>query len=141
MKNDPLSRILIAAAVVLLAVRWLGIGYYYSGAAAADLMEDLTALHGEPYTGRQTETGTEDLTFSITGNTFFPTNYTLRQAFGWDYRYTCRATRTYYTDGKVIGWTTTTYVGIDPMGPTESDKHLARAYVDVSSAKSSSAMS
>lgn len=41
----------------------VGVGFNYSGSAIMDLKEELTVLHGVPYTGREVENGTEDMFF------------------------------------------------------------------------------
>ncbi len=113
----------------------LGIGHYSSGSAVQDLKEDLIALHGEPYTGREIENGTEDMEFSIESDTFFLTNWNLRNFFGWDYRYKCKVTYTVYSDGEISDVRTITYAGFDPMGYEKSD---IRAYIDTESIKGQS---
>ena len=120
----------VAIFLLLCAVRWMGVGYYSSSAAQRDLKKDLVALHGETYTGRETENGTEDMAFEIRAATFFPTNYSLRYFFGWDYKYECTVTYTTYSGETVTGSRTVTYVGYDPVGPGEEE---TRAYVDESS--------
>ncbi len=52
---------LIALLLILGVISELGVGYYYSGSAVMDLKEELTALHGAPYTGREVESGVQKI--------------------------------------------------------------------------------
>lgn len=129
MKKKWVSLLLIAA-LVLCAICWSGIGYHSSSAATQDLIEELTALHGEPYTNRQVENGAEDMELSVEPMTFFLTNWNLRQALGLDYRYKCSVTYTVHSAGEVIDVHVITYTGFDPMG---NGNEAARAYIDTDS--------
>lgn len=122
-------------ALLIIIVFEMGIGYYSSGSAVLDLEEGLRAIHGEPYTGREVENGTEDMEFSVEPDTFFLTNYGWREFFGLDYKYKCKVTYTVYSDGEIVSVRTITYTGIDPMG---QGKEEIRAYIDIESAKESS---
>ena len=143
MKNKPNMKkrlpLYLAVAVVFIGiVCWMGIGYYSSGAAVRDLKADLVNLHGEPYTGREVEGGTETMEFSIKSDTFFLTNYNLRHFFGWDYRYKCEVIYTVSDDNGIVRVRKINYVGIDPMGADESD---IRAYIEMSNVKGQSSIS
>lgn len=129
MKKKLLSLLLIAA-LVLCAICWSGIGYYSSGSARQDLIEELTVLHGEPYTNREVENGVEDMEFSVEPMTFFLTNWNLRQALGLDYQYKCSVTYTVQSAGEVIDVHVITYTGFDPMGNGNEE---VRAYIDIDS--------
>lgn len=124
------KRTAILIAVVLLGLLcWSGIGYHRSASAVLDLKEALKALHGEPYTGREVENGTEDMEFIIKPASFLFTNWNLRNFFSWDYRYQCEVIYTVHPDGENDGVERTmyTYTGFDPMGP---GKEAERAYLD-----------
>lgn len=125
-------KLLIAAFLLLFLILWTGVGPYTSGSAVQDLTAELTDLHGEPYTGRETASGTEDMTFSVESETFFLTNYSLRSALGLDYRYSCKVIYTTHSAVGEVHTRTVTYTGLDPMG---SGKETARAYLDPASAQ------
>jgi hypothetical protein len=125
-------RAFITALLLLALILWMGIGSYTSGSAVQDLTVALTELHGEPYSGRETEAGSEDMVFSIESSTFFLTNYNLRRFLGLDYQYTCKVIYTTHTAAGENHTHTVTYTGFDPMG-RESDTE--RAYIDTSSAE------
>ncbi len=126
--NKTVIRLLLVLVLLAAVLSWLGIGYRSSGSAVADLKEALAQIHGQPYTGRETETGTEDLVFSVTPATFFPSNYSVRWFFGWDYRYHCQVTHTVYPQGQDPLAETITYTGIDPMG---EGTEFIRAYLEL----------
>lgn len=127
MKRKTYMLLLFAAACLFCAIRWMGIGYYSSSSAVLDLKEALTALHGEPYTGRVAENGIEDMEFSVVPDTFFLTNYNLRNTLGLDYRYQCKVTYTVHLNDGTVSVRSVTYTGIDPMG---QGKEFDRAYLD-----------
>ena len=128
----------LAITVVFIGiVSWMGIGYYSSGSAVQDLRAELIALHGEPYT-RKVEAGIETMEFSVKPNTFFPTNYSLRHFFGWDYQYKCEVMYTVSNDNGVISVRKIDYIGIDPMG---ADNIEVRAYIDRGTVKDQSSIS
>lgn len=130
MKKKRVTRLVILLALLALLCS-LGIGPYWSGAAAYDLTEQLTALHGEPYTGREVDGGTESMAFTIESDSFFLTDWNLRNALGWDYHYTCIVTYTRHGNDGSLSERTTTYKAVDPMGYDEAE---VRAYIDVESA-------
>lgn len=123
-----LTIILLFAAYCL--INWLGVGYTSSGAAVHDLREELQAIYGEEYTGRETDGGTEDMIFEIQPKTWLLTNWNLRQARGLDYEYQCRVIFTQYENGKQVSVRTICYQGIDPMG---KDHTTDRAYINLGS--------
>ena len=127
-KPYPLLAVLLALLALLCS---LGVGPYRSGAAAHDLKEQLAAIHGEPYTGREVDGGTESMEFTIESDSFFLTDWNLRNALGWDYRYTCVVTYTCHRNDGSISQRTITYKAVDPMGHDEAE---VRAYIDVESA-------
>lgn len=120
----------ICVVILFLLVNWMGIGSYYSGTAAHDLVGELESIYGEAYTGKAVEGGTQDMTFTIDSATFFPTNWNLRYTLGLDYHYTCTVTYTTYSQGSVVSVRTITYDGIDPMGQEHDRDH---AYLDLDS--------
>ena len=122
--------LLIAVIFLFALIHWMGVGPYISSSASRDLTDALTELHGEPYTSRVVNDGTEDMEFFIEVKTFFPSNYNLRRALGWDYRYTCKVIYTTHSTTGEIHTHTITYTGFDPMG---KEKDTARAYIDTSS--------
>lgn len=124
------TSLLIAILLLLGLIFRMGIGPYTSSSAVQDLTIALSELHGEPYSGRETESGTEDMAFFIEGRTIFPTNYNLRRFLGWDYRYRCKVTYTTHSADGETHTLTVTYTGLDPMG---KDQDAARAYIDISS--------
>ena len=128
--KKKLAILLLIAVLVLCAVCWSGIGYYSSGSARQDLIEELTILHGEPYTDHEVENGVEAMEFSVEPMTFFLTNWNLRHALGLDYQYQCNVTYTVRSAGEVIDVRVITYTGIDPMG---SDSEEESAYIDIGS--------
>lgn len=126
-KSVILILILCLAACIL---HWAGMGYYTSSAAVSDLEAELEALYGEEYTGKETESGTEDMVFVIKPKTWFLTNWNLRNALGLDYKYSCSVVFTDDSQGRPETTRTIIYEGIDPMGK----HHTAdRAYLDLSS--------
>jgi len=136
--KKKLPVLLAVAALLVSGFCWAGIGYYSSGSAVRDLKAELVTLHGEPYTGREVEGGTETMEFSIKSDTFFLTNYNLRHFFGWDYRYKCEVIYTVSDDNGIVRVRKINYVGIDPMGADESD---IRAYIEMSNVKGQSSIS
>lgn len=130
--HSPYRKLTISALLLLFLILWTGIGPYTSGSAVQDLTAALTELHGEPYSGRETDAGTEDMHFSVESSTFFLTNPNLRHALGLDYRYICKVIHTTYTASEETRTRTITYTGLDPMGKGEE---TARAFIDISSAK------
>lgn len=107
---------IIIGIFLLCTLNWIGIGYHYSGAAAYDLAEELEAIYGEEYTGKEVADGLEDMVFQIEPNTFFMTNWNLRRFFSKPYRYECTVTYTTYVEEKTTKIRTITYQAIDPMG-------------------------
>ena len=101
---------------LLCTLNWIGIGYYYSGAAAYDLAEELEAIYGEEYTGKEVADGLEDMVFQIEPKTFFMTNWNLRRFLSKPYRYECTVTYTTYVEEKTTKVHTITYQAVDPMG-------------------------
>ncbi len=67
------------------------------------------------------------MAFSVEPETFFLTNYNLRNRLGLDYRYSCEVTYTVRQNGETVSERTVSYIGIDPMGP---GKEYARAYLE-----------
>ena len=115
MERKKLGLVLgLVLAVVLLL--WLGIGPVSSGSAVADLKAELESIHGAEYTGKEVETGTEDMTFVVEPKTWFLTNWNLRNMLGLDYEYECRVIYTTHTEGGASVVRTVTYQAIDPMG-------------------------
>ncbi len=126
MKHKPYL-LPVAVLLVIAVILWMGVGAYSSSSAVSDLLEAMTARHGEPYTGKAVENGTEDMAFSVEPATFFPTNYALRNALGWDYRYQCTVTYTLHAPDGTVTQRTVTYTGIDPMG---QGQETTRAYLE-----------
>lgn len=125
-----MKRYSVLVVIVLLAVcivNWLGVGYWSSGSAVSDLKAELEALHGEEYTGRPVENGTEDMVFLVEPRTLFLTNWNVRDSLGLDYEYACKVIVTTYADGEPVKVRTITYRGYDPMGAGQTTD---RAYVD-----------
>jgi len=122
--------VIVSVLVLIGLVCGLGIGPYTSASAARDLREALAVVHGEPYTGRIVEGGTESMEFTVEPNSFFLTNWTLRSLFGWDYRYNCTVIYTTSANGETVSVRTVTYQGIDPM---DNGEETQRAYLDLES--------
>ena len=120
----------IILCVVVCIVNWLGIGYRPSSSAVLDLKAELEALYGEEYTGKEVETGTEDMVFIVKPKTFFFTNWNLRNALCKDYEYECRVIFTNYIEGEKIKVRTITYQGFDPMGIEHA---VDRAHLNIAS--------
>ena len=119
---------IIVAVLCLLAciVNCLGIGYAPSGSAILDLKAELETIYGMEYTGKETESGTQDMLFEVAPASFILTNWTLRNTLGMDYKYTCRVIITDHADGGEKNIHTITYQAVDPMGHkhTEDRAHL-----------------
>ena len=107
---------IIIGIFLLCTLNWIGIGYHYSGAAAYDLAEELEAVYGEEYTGKEVADGLEDMVFQIEPKTFFMTNWNLRRFFSKPYRYECTVTYTTYVKENTTKIRTITYQAVDPMG-------------------------
>ena len=118
----------IAVTVLVLTglVCALGIGPFTSSSAARDLREELASIHGEPYTGRVVENGTETMEFTVEPDSYFLTNWSFRNFLGWDYRYTCTVTYTVSSGDNIVSVRRVTYRGVDPMG---SDEELQKAHL------------
>lgn len=128
MKKTVVYTVLLGLVLVLVASPFLlGVGYRGSGSAAADLWAELTALHGEPYTGRAVEGGTEDMEFSIRPTDWLFTDGRFRAAVGWDYHYRCEVIYTVFAEDGGTSVRKVVYTGIDPVG---RDKETVRAYLD-----------
>lgn len=115
MKKKYVIAIIILCLIVG-AINWFGIGYYYSGAAAYDLVEELESIYGKEYLGKEVEDGLENMEFVIEPKTFFMTNWNLRNAFSKDYKYECKVIVTTVVEEEVVKVRTITYQAIDPMG-------------------------
>ena len=117
-----MKRKLFALLLLIVAILYLlGIGYYYSGAAAIDLKADLENIYGEEYTGKITENGTQDMTFSIEPKTWIFTDWNFRNSWGLDYKYKCSVIFTDYVDGNIVGIHRISYDAVDPMGKENAD--------------------
>ena len=120
----------VLAVAVFGLVMWLGIGPSSSGSAVADLMAELESIHGPEYTEKEVENGTEDMTFVVEPQTWFLTNWNLREMLGLDYAYECKVIFTTHTgEGRTLV-RTITYQATDPMG---KDATTARAHLDLDS--------
>ncbi|MBR5489683.1 MAG: hypothetical protein IKV79_00255 [Oscillospiraceae bacterium] len=111
-----LITIFIVLCLIAAIIYLFGIGYYYSGSAAVDLKADLESIYGKEYTGKITETGTQDMVFSVEPQTWFLTDWNFRNAWSMDYKYKCSVIFTNYVDGNIVGIQRISYDGIDPMG-------------------------
>ena len=127
---------IIIAMLCLLAciVNWLGIGYAPSGSAVLDLKAELETIYGIEYIGKETENGTQDMVFEVVPKSFFLTNWTLRNTFGMDYKYTCRVIFTNHVDDGEKNIHTITYQAVDPMGKEHA---VDRAHLILDSRKES----
>lgn len=114
---------IVMAVLCLLAciVNCLGIGYVHSGSAILDLKAELETIYGMEYTGKETENGTQDMVFEVVPKSFFLTNWTLRNTFGMDYKYTCRVIFTNHVDDGEKNIHTITYQAVDPMGKEHAE--------------------
>ena len=128
--EKKLSMITVLCLAVYIVISWVGIGHRSSASAIAELRDELEVLHGEEYVRKAVGAEEETMRFVVKPQTFFLTNYNLRNALGFDYEYECIVTVTSYEGGKETGVRTVTYRGFDPMGKESIDD---RAYVDVSS--------
>ena len=135
MKRKLITIVLVLCLIA--AILYLfGIGYYYSGSAAVDLKADLESIYGKEYTGKITETGTQDMVFSIEPKTWFLTDWNFRNAWSMDYKYECSVIFTDYVDGKIVSVQRISYDAIDPMGEENAD-HGAYLILDSKSEKDS----
>lgn len=116
-----------ALCLIAAALYWSGIGFYSSSSAVQDLKAELEDLYGTEYTGKVTETGTEDMVFAVAPKTWFLTNWNLRNALGMDYEYECKVIFTTHKDDAVTSVRTITYRAYDPMG---SGSMAERAHLD-----------
>ena len=116
-----LITIFIVLCLIAVIIYLVGIGYYYSGSAAVDLKADLESIYGKEYTGKITETGTQDMVFSVEPQTWFLTDWNFRNAWSMDYKYKCSVIFTNYVDGNIVGIQRISYDGIDPMGEENAD--------------------
>ena len=116
-KKKRIVRKVLTALLVLVVLigiaHILGVGYWYSSAAANDLKIELTEICGEEYTGKATANGTQDMRFEITPRTFFITRERFRAFFGLDYKFTCKVIYTDYVEGREPQVRTITYMGVD----------------------------
>lgn len=99
---------------------------FSSSSAVADLKEELEAVYGPEYIGRQVENGTEDMRFEIE-STVFLRNQALRSFFGLDDTYECRVVITTHSNDGSTGVRTIVYQAVDPMG---CDGMYVRASID-----------
>ena len=120
---------------VLASLCCLGVGPYTSSSAVSDLKAELETIYGTEYTGKTTDTGTEDMTFVVEPKTILLTNWNFRNTFGLDYRYECRVIFTTHTPDGARSIRTVTYQAADPMG---TEKLTERAYLDLSTMKEAS---
>ena len=118
---------LVLTVVLLL---WLGIGPVSSGSAVADLKGELESIYGAEYTGKEVETGTEDMVFVVEPKTWFLTNWNMRNLFSLDYEYECRVIYTTHTGEGTTLVRTVTYQAVDPMGEASMTE---RAHLDLTS--------
>ena len=130
MKKKILVFILILGVATVAFLRVIGVGYYYSGAAGADLTAELESIYGVEYQGKVVDNGTEDMQFVIEPKTWFLTDYNIRSQLGLDYKYECKAVFTTYVDGQNSIVRTITYQGIDPMS---REKMVEGASLDLDS--------
>ncbi len=129
-----MKRKLSISLVILLLIAailcWMGVGFYSSSSAVRDLKTELETIYGTEYKGKNIENGTEDMIFTVEPETWFLTNWNLRNAFGIDYKYECKVLFTIYADGSVKSVRTITYQAVDPMG---AGKNAERAHLDLDS--------
>lgn len=123
------SVLIIALFLLTATVSWMGIGYAPSGSAVLDLKAELETIYGIEYIGKETENGTQDMVFEVVPKSFFLTNWTLRNTFGMDYKYTCRVIFTNHVDDEEKNIHTITYQAVDPMGK-EHDEDRAHLILD-----------
>ena len=90
----------------------------------------LSDISDYEYTGKDIENGTEDMVFVVEPETWFLTNWNLRNALSLDYKYECKVIFTTCVEGSAESVRTITYQAIDPMGP---EKIAERAFLDLGS--------
>ena len=116
------------------AVSRMEIGHAPSGSAIQDLKAELESIYGAEYSGKETESGLQDMVFEVKPGFTFVTNWNLRNTLGWDYPYICKVVFTNYGDAGEKRVDTVTYRGVDPMGK----EHAAdRAHLILESRKES----
>ena len=120
----------IVLCLIVAMLCWAGVGSYSSSSAVRDLKTKLEAIYGTEYTGKDIENGTEDMVFVVEPETWFLTNWNLRNALSLDYKYECKVIFTTYVDGSAESVRTITYQAIDPMG---AEKIAERAFLDLGS--------
>ena len=130
MKKKIVVLILFLCVASVVFLRVVGVGYYYSGAAGADLTAELESIYGAEYQGKIVDNGTEDMQFVIEPKTWIFTDYNIRNQLGLDYKYECKVVFTTYVDGQVSDVRTITYQAIDPMG---SEKIFEKASLNLDS--------
>ena len=118
----------IVLCLIVAMLCWVGVGFYSSSSAVRDLKTELEAIYGTEYTGKDIENGTEDMVFVVEPETWFLTNWNLRNALSLDYKYECKVIFTTYVDGSAESVRTITYQAIDPMG---AEKIAERAFLDL----------
>ena len=120
----------IVLCLIVAMLCWAGVGSYSSSSAVRDLKTELEAIYGTEYTGKDIENGTEDMVFVVEPETWFLTNWNLRNALSLDYKYECKVIFTTCVEGSAESVRTITYQAIDPMGP---EKIAERAFLDLGS--------
>ena len=130
MKKKIIVLILFLCVATVVFLRVVGVGYYYSGAAGADLTAELESIYGAEYQGKIVDNGTEDMQFVIEPKTWFLTDYNIRSQLGLDYKYECKVIFTTYVDDQNSIVRTITYQGIDPMS---REKMVEGASLDLDS--------
>ena len=130
MKKKIVVLILFLCVATVVFLRVVGVGYYYSGAAGADLTAELESIYGAEYQGKIVDNGTEDMQFVIEPKTWFLTDYNIRSQLGLDYKYECKVIFTTYVDDQNSIVRTITYQGIDPMS---REKMVEGASLDLDS--------
>lgn len=98
-----------------------GIGANPSSSAVRDLKAELETIYGPEYAGRDTAEGKEDMVFVVEPQTWFLTNWNLRNALGMDYEYVCKVVFTTYTQERVNIVRTISYQAFDPMGAEKGE--------------------
>lgn len=83
-----LSFVVLSLIVAILC--WVGVGFYSSSSAVRDLKAELENIYGTEYTGKDVDSGTEDMVFIVESKTWFLTNWNLRNALSIDYEYECK---------------------------------------------------
>ena len=120
----------IVLCLIVAMLCWAGVGSYSSSSAVRDLKTELEAIYGTEYTGKDIENGTEDMVFVVEPETWFLTNWNLRNALSLDYKYECKVIFTTCVEGSAESVRTITYQAIDPMG---AEKIAERAFLDLGS--------